>query len=71
MSEGEEKKKATFPSPLPFRRPEGPVERRWPSPTPRPLVPREEVGKLLREILNRLDAIEKRLEKIEIMLTTK
>jgi len=68
MSEEEGKKKAVFPSPLPSRRPERPEERRWPSPTPMPLVPTEDVGKLLKQILNRLDAIEKRLERIEKML---
>ena len=71
MSEGEGKKKAAFPSPLPFRRPEGPEERRWPSPTPLPMVPRKDVDKVLKQILNRLDAIEKRLERIEKMLMAK
>ncbi len=71
MSEGEGRKRAVFPSPLPFRRPEGPEERRWPSPTPLPRVPTEDVGKVLKQILNRLDAIEKRLERIEKMLMTK
>ena len=71
MSEGEGRKRATFPSPSPFRRPEVPEERRWPSPTPLPLVPREDVGKVLKEILNRLGAIEKRLERIEKMLMAK
>jgi hypothetical protein len=70
MTEGEGEKKAVFPSPAPFRRPEVPEERRWPSPTPLPVVPAEDVGKLLKEILNRLDAIEKRLERIEKMLMT-
>ena len=64
----EEKKKAAYPYPLP-RRPERPEERRWPSPTPLPVVPAEDVGKVLKQILNRLDAIEKRLEKIEKLLT--
>jgi len=71
MSEGEGGKKAAFPSPLPFRRPEGSEERRWPSPTPLPMVPREDVDKVLKQILNRLDAIEKRLERIEKMLMAK
>ena len=70
MSE-EEKKEAVFPSPPPFRRPEVPEERRWPSPTPLPMVPTEDVGKLLKQILDRLDAIEKRLERIEKMLMAK
>ena len=71
MSEEEGNKKAVFPSPLPFRRPEEIEERRWPSPTPLPIVPREDRGKVLKQILNRLDAIEKRLERIEKMLTAK
>ena len=71
MSEGEERKKAGFPSPLPLRRPEGPEERRWPSPTPLPMLPTEDVGKMLKQILNRLDDIEKRLERIEKMLMEK
>ena len=70
MSEEEGKKKAEFPSPPPFRRPERPEERRWPSPTPLPMLPPEDVGKLLKQILKRLDTIEKRLEKIENMLMT-
>ena len=68
MSEGEGEKKAVFPSPQPFRRPGVPEERRWPSPTPLPQIPAEDVSKLLKEIINRLDAIEKRLERIEKML---
>ena len=71
MPERQGKKKAVFPSPSPFRRPERPEERRWPSPTPLPTVPTEDVGKVLKQILNRLDAIEKRLEKIEKMLVEK
>ena len=71
MSEEERGKKAVFPSPLPSRRPERPEERRWPSPTPLPVVPTEDVGKVLKQILNRLDAIEKRLERIEKTLMAK
>ena len=71
MSEEEGRKKASFPSPLPLRRPEGPEERRWPSPTPLPTFPREDAGKVLKQILDRLDAIEKRLERIEKMLGEK
>lgn len=66
MSE-EGEKKAVFPSPPPFERPELPEERRWPSPTPLPAVP-SNVGKLFKEILDRLDVIEKRLERIEKIL---
>jgi hypothetical protein len=68
MCKEEGRKKAAFPSPFPSRRPERPEERRWPSPTPLPAVPTEDVGKVLRQIMNRLDAIEKRLERIEKML---
>lgn len=52
----------TVPGP---RRPERPEDWRWPSPTPLPVVPGQDVGKLLKQILDRLDAIEKRLERIE------
>ena len=38
---------------------------RWPSPTPLPSFPTEDIGRILKQILNRLDAIEKRLENIE------
>jgi len=71
MSRGEGRKKADFPSPLPLRRPEGPEERRWPSPTPLPMFPTEDIGKVLKQILDRLDAIEKRLERIEKTLMEK
>jgi len=67
MREREGKKRALYPPPLP-RRPESPEERRWPSPTPLPVVPREDVGKVLKQILDRLDAIEKRLERMEKLL---
>lgn len=69
MREEKAEKKAAYPYPMP-RRPERPEERRWPSPTPLPVVPAEDVGKVLKQILNRLDAIEKRLERIEKLLTT-
>ena len=71
MPEREGRKKAVFPSPSPVRRPERPEERRWPSPTPLPMVPTEDVGKVLKQILNRLDAIEKRLERVEKILMAK
>ena len=67
MREREGEKRALYPPPVP-RRPE---ERRWPSPTPLPVVPTEDVGKVLKQILNRLDAIEKRLERIEKLLAEK
>ena len=67
----EKGKKAAYPSPLQPRRPERPEERRWPSPTPLPMVPTEDVGRVLKQILDRLDAIEKRLEGIEKLLAEK
>jgi len=67
-SKGEEKGAYRPPVPTP-RRPERPEEGRWPSPTPLPTVPSEDVGRLLRQILDRLDAIERRLEGIEKALT--
>ena len=66
----EEKTKAAYPHPLPPRRPERPEEQRWPSPIPQPIFPAKDTGRVLKQILNRLDAIEKRLEKIEKLLTT-
>ena len=71
MREREGKKRAVYPHPLPSRRPERPEERRWPSPTPLPMIPAEDIGKVLKQILKRLDAIEKRLENIEKMLMEK
>lgn len=65
----EREKKATAYGPLLPRRPERPEERRWPSPTPMPLVPTEDTNRILKQILDRLDAIEKRLDKIEKLLT--
>ncbi len=69
MSETSGETNAGYPPPLLPRRPERPEERRWPSPTPVPLVPAEDVGKVLKQILDRLDDIEKRLGKIEKILT--
>jgi len=63
-SKGEEKAAYRPPVPPPIR-PERPEEWRWPSPTPLPAVPAEDVGRLFKQILDRLDAIEKRLERIE------
>ncbi len=62
---------AVYPSPILPRRPERPEERRWPSPTPLPTVPTEDVGRVLKQILDRLDVIEKRLESIEKLLSEK
>ena len=62
------KKKAAYPSPILPRQPEIPEERRWPSPTPLPIVPTEDVNRVLKQMLDRLDAIEKRLGNIEKLL---
>ena len=65
----EKEKKATAHGPLLPRRPERPEERRWPSPTPMPVIPAEDTNRILKQILDRLDAIEKRLDRIETLLT--
>ncbi|RLI44416.1 hypothetical protein DRO69_07465 [Candidatus Bathyarchaeota archaeon] len=65
-----EKAIAAYPYPLPPRRFERPEEQRWPSPVPKPVFPAEDTGRVLKQILDRLDAIEKRLEKIEKLLAT-
>jgi len=67
MSERKGEKRALYPPPVPGK----PEERRWPSPTPLPMFPTEDVGKVLKQILDRLDAIEKRLERIEKLLAEK
>ena len=67
-SKGEEKGAYRPPMQPPIR-PERPEERRWPSTTPMPTAPSEDLGRVLKQILGRLDAIEKRLEKIEKALT--
>jgi len=56
-----------YPSPIPrpLKRPE---EQQWPFPTPIPTAPSEDIGKILKEILDRLDAIEKRLGNIEKLI---
>ncbi len=64
----EQEKKAMAHEPLLPRRPERPEERRWPSPTPMPLVPTEDTNRILKQILDRLDTIEKRLDRIEKLL---
>jgi len=69
LSETSGEENAAYPPPLLPRRPERPQGQRWPSPTPMPLVPADDAGKVLKQILDRLDAIEKRLEKIENILT--
>jgi len=66
MSKSKSEEKAAYRPPVPVpRRPERPEELGWPPPTPLPMTPAEDVGKTLKQILDRLDAIEKRLEKIE------
>jgi len=66
-SKGEEEAAYRPSVPLP-RRPERPEESGWPSPTPVPVTAAEDLGKTLKQMLDRLDAIEKRLETIEKML---
>lgn len=66
MSKSKGEEKAAYPPTVPLpRRPERPEELGWPSPTPMPITPTEDVGKTLKQILDRLDVIEKRLERIE------
>ncbi len=64
----EQEKKAMVHEPLLPRRPERPEERRWPAPTPMPLVPTQDTNRILKQILDRLDTIEKRLDRIEKLL---
>ena len=71
MSEERLKGEAAYHPPLPPRPLDRPEEWRWPSPTPLPVVPTEDVGRVLKQILNRLEAIEKRLERIEKLLVGK
>ncbi|MFP3984680.1 MAG: hypothetical protein ACLFU9_01760 [Candidatus Bathyarchaeia archaeon] len=62
------KEAAIYPPKLP-KRPERKSDQHWPSPTPSPNFLKEDPGRILERILDRLDAIEKRLENIEKMLT--
>ena len=60
------------PRPLGPLRPERPLERPWPTPTPGVPVPmrrEEDKDKILEQILDRLAEIEKRLERIEKLLS--
>ena len=58
------------PSPLGPLRPERPLERTWPTPTPGLPTPRRRgQNRTLRQILDKLVDIEKRLERIEKLLT--
>ncbi|UCE29704.1 MAG: hypothetical protein JSV85_03020 [Candidatus Bathyarchaeota archaeon] len=71
MSEKEKKQKAApYQSPWPSR-PERPWERPWPPPTPMPIIPTEDVIRVLKQILDRLSQIEKRLERIETLFAEK
>jgi hypothetical protein len=66
MSKSKSEEKAAYRPPMPLpTRPERPGGIGWPSPTPAPITATEDVGKTLKQILERLDAIEKRLERIE------
>ena len=66
---GKSEEKAAYRSPVPMpRRPDRPEELDWPSPTPAPVTAPEDLGKTLKQMLDRLDAIEKRLGNIEKML---
>jgi len=69
MSKSKVEEKTAYRPPMPMpRRPERPEEVGWPSPTPLPTAPTEDIGKTLKQILDRLDAIEKRLENIEKLI---
>ena len=72
LSRNKAEKHSAYPPPVPApRRPERPEEWRWPPPTPLPATPFEDVGRLLKQIVDRLDSIEKRLGNIEKMLMEK
>ncbi len=63
---GDEKEAKRLPTPLePFQ-----PKRPWPTPTPGVLYPtrKEDETRVLKQILERLDEIERRLEKIEKLL---
>ena len=69
MSKSKGEEKATYRPPMPLpRRPERPEESGWPSPTPMPSTTTEDIGRTLKQILDRLDAVEKRLENMEKVL---
>jgi len=70
MSKSKSEEKAAYRPTVPIpRRPERPEESGWPSPTPLPTAQTEDLGRTLKQILDRLDIIEKRLERIEKALT--
>ncbi len=67
MSKSQES--GVYRKPVMPRRPERPEQVGWPSPTPLPTIPStEDVAKTLKQILDRLDSVEKRLENIEKMM---
>ena len=68
-TKGEERGAYRPTMPMP-RRPERPEESGWPSPTQMPGTATEDLGRTLKQMLDRLDAIEKRLENIEKMMMT-
>jgi len=70
MNKSECQENAVYRRPVPMpKRPERPEQIGWPSPTPLPAIPStEDVAKTLKQILDRLDAIEKRLANIEKMM---
>ena len=51
--------------PRPLKRPEEPG---WPPTIPLPVTPAEDVGRILKQVLERLEGIEKRLDNIEKLL---
>ncbi|MGB9134820.1 MAG: hypothetical protein WCC63_04455 [Candidatus Bathyarchaeia archaeon] len=62
------KKETAVHLPAPLKRYEARRDSPWPSPTPLPSFPIDDAGLVLKQILVRLSAIEKRLENIEKML---
>ena len=72
MSKTKSEERGSYRPPMSMpRRPARPEESGWPSPTPMPGVTSEDLGRTLKQMLDRLDAIEKRLETIEKMLMTR
>ncbi len=69
MSRNKIEERSAYRPPVPLpRRPERPEDVGWPSPTPAPATTGEDLGKTLKQILYRLDAIEKQLDNIEKVL---
>ncbi len=72
MTNEKSERKAVYLPPILPRGPERREERRrWPSPTPLPVFQPEGIGRIPKQVLDRLDAIEKRVENIEKLLTEK